>query len=228
MAKSRFEYPDSVPVSDCLPTELSGAGVDFLEKLFDPGELPTAAGPFTEWKYAPDGIDAGVFVFEGKTGVEGLMAYRAQFRDPVLIGYDIVGVPLSQSFDVPHGRAQRVGGFFFRSYFNLPTDDAERPLPQGMPPVSLIMDEHLVFGVNGKVVGRMYRPYDENGVMGAYSDRPDVNQHNLVARQVEYFGDTGEPLPLPTARQAFTAAYPGVEFTSPEPPPFLGGLPQRQ
>lgn len=230
MPKMRFEYPETVPRGDRLPPHLVDAGLTFLEKLFSEHELPTVAAPgYIEWKYVPDGGDAEVFVFNGMSGVEGLIAYREQFNNPPLIGYDVVGVPLSRSFDIPVGRGQRIGGFFFRSYFNLPTDVPDNPpLPQGLPPVSLIMDEHLVFNDEGTVVGRMYRPYDGDGVMGRYSDRPDRSQHDLVGDQIGTFAATGQQLALPTAREAFAAAYPTVSFgNSPTPPPFMEGIPPR-
>jgi hypothetical protein len=226
MPKIRFRYPETVPASDRLTPGETRLGLDFLETLFTPDDLPRVAGPYTEWKYAPTARDAKEFRYQDKGGVEGLVAYRHQFGGPELIGYDVIGVPLSRSMDVPRQTGQRVGGFFFRSYFRLP-DSEERPLPPGMPEVSLIMDEHLVLDGARRAVGRMYVPYDEHGPMGPGTDRPDITQHTLVARQVEHFATTGEQLPLPTARQAFMAAYSNMWFTSPEPPPFMEGLPQR-
>lgn len=222
MVKMRFEYPETVPQADRLPEHLVRSGRKFFKALFTPESLPSiATANYKEWKYAPAGSEPSEFKFEGLTGVRGLMRYREQFAGPTLLGYDLVGVPLSRSFDIPHKKGQLVGGFVFRSYFKLPENDPVFPVPPDMPAVSLLMEEHLVFDHDGGMVaGRMYLPYDEQGPIGPNTERPNLTQFDVVGRQVEHFATNRERLALPTARQVFQIAYPGIAFTSPVPEPF--------
>lgn len=227
----RFQYPETVPENDRLSPTLIEAGLIHLTTLFDPANLPdTTAQDYKEWKYAPTPSESTEYRHLGMTGVDELMAYRFDppihhpvYGHPKLTGYDVIGVPVSRSMVTPQSTGRRYGGFFFRSYFTLP-EAPELPEAVHGKNVSLILDETLVFDEDDMVVGCMYRPYGADGrPVGPFSDTPEYTQHDLVGDQIAGYA-SGQPLHLVTARQAFRLAYPDIEFTSPEPPPFLESL----
>ena len=226
------------------PNQYAGRAVqavnlEFMRCLFaDPtGTNPPLAvlvhPSFQEWTYGTPAVTDENPSLEGR---QALLDYRERFGvitdgkfvGPELVDYEFVEVPQSKLFVIPNsgGRCYNAG-MLFKSTFRLP----EGAGPEGMPPVSLIFQEHLDIrpdpedGNKLKVYGRMYLPYNEAGQpIGPGTDRPDDTQHNLVRRQIEAFvaakqqaeaeGRSVEAEYMPPvrvlARTVFIAAFPGT------------------
>lgn len=141
---------------------------------------------------------------------KGLVDYREGFQTkdddgrvvgPVIHAYDFVAVPMNKPFPIPHdGKGPLNVGVIARSHFSI---------TEGLPPIGLLFEEqYRVDPMTGLVDRRVYLALGEDGrPIGPGTDRPNVDQHELVGRQM-----AGEVTQMPTAEQAFRLNHPGVEY----------------
>jgi hypothetical protein len=217
MAAEEYKVPAGLSKADRFDPAVTKVGRQFMRMLFgDPRKLVEIAAPdFIGWEYAQDVSESRIIV----NGARGLIAYRERFGSyvddkfvgPTLMSNRQIAVPARRTFVIPGTEGRRYNfGILFKSTFRLLGDG----LPEDMPPVSLIMEEHVDVGPGPEgdlmVLGRMYLPYDEQGPIGPGTNHPHTDQEGLVARQIEHFRNRQEPLLLPTAQQVYRQAYPDV------------------